>query len=58
LNIQRETGGKLAVIVGNIATLVRERFKLEGKVRVLSAEGGLTAWILLALPSPWPWSSP
>lgn len=50
VNIQRETGGNLAEIVGNIATLVRERFKLEGKVRVLSAEGRLTAWILLALP--------
>ncbi len=50
VNIQRETGGNLSEIVGGIATLVRERFKLEGKVRVLSAEGKLTAYILLALP--------
>ena len=50
VNIQRETGGNLAEIVGNIATLVRDRFKLEGKVCVLAAEGRLTAWILLALP--------
>lgn len=50
VNIQRETGGNLSEIVGNIARLVRERFKLEGKVRVLSAEGKLTAYILLALP--------
>ena len=50
VNIQRETGGNLAEIVSNIAGLVRERYVLFGKVRVLSAEGRLTAWILLALP--------
>lgn len=50
VNIQRETGGNLSEIVGNIASLVRERFKLYGKVRVLSAEGRLSAMILLALP--------
>lgn len=48
--IQRDTGGNLAEIVGTIARLVRERFKLHGKVRVLSAEGRLSAGILLALP--------
>ncbi len=50
VNIQRETGGNLSEIVENIARLVRERFKLHGKVRVLSAEGKFSAWILLALP--------
>jgi tight adherence protein B len=50
VNIQRETGGNLAEIVTNIAALVRERFKLQGKVRVLSAEGRLSAWVLTALP--------
>ncbi|MBG0775503.1 MAG: type II secretion system F family protein [Desulfovibrionaceae bacterium] len=50
VNIQRETGGNLAEIVTNIARLVRERFKLFGKVRILSAEGRLSAWILIALP--------
>ncbi|HMM39861.1 MAG TPA: type II secretion system F family protein [Desulfovibrio sp.] len=50
VNIQRETGGNLAEIIGNIAHLVRERFKLLGRVRVLSAEGRLSAMILLALP--------
>ncbi|MEW5774629.1 MAG: type II secretion system F family protein, partial [Thermodesulfobacteriota bacterium] len=48
--IQRDTGGNLAEIVNTIARLVRERFKLHGKVRVLSAEGRLSAGILLALP--------
>lgn len=50
VNIQRETGGNLSEIVENIARLVRDRFKLHGKVRVLSAEGKFSAWILLALP--------
>ncbi|WP_319471090.1 type II secretion system F family protein [uncultured Pseudodesulfovibrio sp.] len=50
VNIQRETGGNLAEIVSNIARLVRERFVLFGKVRVLSAEGRLSALLLSALP--------
>lgn len=50
VNIQRETGGNLSEIVGNIARLVRERFKFAGKVRVLAAEGKLTAYVLVALP--------
>jgi len=51
VNIQRETGGNLAEIVTTIARLVRERFKLQGKVKVLSAEGRLSAYVLLALPA-------
>jgi tight adherence protein B len=48
--IQREAGGNLAEILGNIAGIIRERLKLLGKVRVLSAEGRLSAWILGLLP--------
>jgi len=48
--IQRETGGNLAELLDSIASLVRERFKLFDKVRVLSAEGRLSAWILGLLP--------
>lgn len=48
--IQRETGGNLAEILEKIASLVRERFKLYGKVRTLAAEGKLSAGVLLALP--------
>lgn len=48
--VQRETGGNLAAILENIARLVRERFKLQGKIRALSAEGKLSAIILLGLP--------
>ena len=50
INIQRETGGNLAEIISNIARLVRERFVLFGKVRVLSAEGRISAILLSALP--------
>jgi tight adherence protein B len=48
--IQREAGGNLAEILGNISSIIRERLKLLGKVRVLSAEGRLSAWILCLLP--------
>lgn len=48
--LQRETGGNLAEILDNIGRLIRERFKLMGTVRVLSAEGKLSAWILTLLP--------
>jgi len=48
--IQRETGGNLAEILDGIASLVRERLRLFDKVRVLSAEGRLSAWILGLLP--------
>lgn len=50
LMVQRETGGNLAEIVQTIAYLIRERFKLEGKVRVLTAECRVSAVILLFLP--------
>jgi tight adherence protein B len=48
--IQRDTGGNLAEILGGIAALIRERQKLMGSIRVLSAEGRLSAWILSILP--------
>ena len=48
--IQRETGGNLAELLDNLARLMRERFKLLGQIRVLSAEGRMSAWILTLLP--------
>jgi len=48
--IQRETGGNLAELLDNLARLIRERFKLLAKVRVLAAEGKLSAWVLTVLP--------
>jgi tight adherence protein B len=48
--IQRESGGNLAEILTNISLIIRGRLKLAGQVRVLSAEGRMSAWILGALP--------
>lgn len=48
--LQRETGGNLAEIIESLAYLIREKFKLMGKVRALSAEGKLSAIILVILP--------
>jgi tight adherence protein B len=48
--IQRDTGGNLAELLDNLAALMRERFKLLGHIKVLSAEGRLSAWILTILP--------
>ena len=48
--IQRESGGNLAELLDNISAIVRARLKLMGEVRTLSAEGRLSARILIALP--------
>jgi tight adherence protein B len=48
--LQRETGGNLAEIITTIARLIRERFRLEGKIRTLTAESRLSALILSVLP--------
>jgi len=50
LLIQRETGGNLAEILDGLARVIRERFKLYRDVRVKTAQGKLTAGILIALP--------
>ena len=49
--IQRETGGNLSEILENLAHVVRERFKILRQVRVYTAHGRLTGYVLLALPS-------
>jgi tight adherence protein B len=48
--IQRESGGNLAELLGNISRMTRARLKLVAQVRVLSAEGRMSAWILTLLP--------
>lgn len=48
--IQRESGGNLTEILTNLSRLIRERHKLLAKVRVLSAEGKMSAWVLAAMP--------
>ncbi|MDP1549289.1 MAG: type II secretion system F family protein [Nitrosomonas sp.] len=48
--IQHKNGGNLAELLENISGLIRARLKLLGTIRVLSAEGCLSAWILSCLP--------
>jgi tight adherence protein B len=50
LLIHKETGGNLAEILDNLSRVIRERFKLLGEVRIRTAQGRLTAGILIALP--------
>jgi tight adherence protein B len=49
--IQRETGGNLSEILDNLAAVVRERFKIRRQVRVHTAHGRFTGYVLLALPA-------
>jgi tight adherence protein B len=48
--IQRDTGGNLAEILDNLAHVVRERFKILRQVRVHTAHGRFTGYVLMALP--------
>lgn len=48
--IQRETGGNLSELLGSISAIIRDRLKLLGQVRVLAAEGKMSAWVLSLLP--------
>jgi Flp pilus assembly protein TadB len=50
IRIQRETGGNLAEVLGNTVETMRERAQLRRHVRALSAEGRLSAYILVSLP--------
>jgi len=49
--IQRDTGGNLSEILENLAHVVRERFKIRRQVRVHTAHGRFTGYVLLALPA-------
>ncbi len=49
--IQRETGGNLSEILENLAYVVRERFKILRQVRVYTAHGRMTGYVLMALPA-------
>jgi tight adherence protein B len=47
---QRETGGNLSEVLDNLATVIRDRFKVKRQVRVVTAHGRITGWILAGLP--------
>jgi tight adherence protein B len=48
--LQRRTGGNLAEILDKLASLIRERFKLRGKIRAISAHGRMTGMALTSIP--------
>lgn len=50
IRIQREVGGNLAEVLRNTVTTMRERAQTRRQVRALSAEGRLSAYVLLGLP--------
>jgi tight adherence protein B len=50
LSVQNETGGNLAEILANLASVIRERASMYMKVRALSSEGRMTALVLTSLP--------
>jgi tight adherence protein B len=47
---QREAGGNLAEVLDNLSTLIRERSRVKRQVRVASAHGRITGWILSLMP--------
>ena len=48
---QRESGGNLSEVLDNLAKIIRDRFRVKRQVRVISAHGRITGWVLSALPS-------
>src|ERR1700722_1851681 len=49
--LQKRTGGNLAEILDKLAYVIRERFKLRGRIRAVSAHGRMTAAALSAIPA-------
>jgi tight adherence protein B len=47
---QRESGGNLSEVLDNLAAVMRDRFKLKRQIRVISAHGRISAFILAAMP--------
>ena len=48
--IQKESGGNLAEVLDKVAYVIRERFRLKRQVRVHTAQGRMTGWVLIFLP--------
>jgi tight adherence protein B len=49
--IQKESGGNLAEILDKTAAVVRDRFRLQQQIRIHTAQGRMTGWILSILPA-------
>lgn len=50
VNVQKESGGNLVEILDNITGVVRGRFRFQRKLKTLSAEGRISAWVLSLIP--------
>lgn len=50
-NIARQLGGNMAEMFETISTVIRERFRLEGKIDALTSQGKLQGWIVAAMPA-------
>ena len=50
ITIQHETGGNLAEVLANLSRVIRDRFRMFQKIKALSAEGRLSAWVISVLP--------
>lgn len=48
--VQRETGGNLAEILEQISKVIRSRFRFQRRIKTLSAEGKMSAWVLALVP--------
>ena len=48
--VQKESGGNLVMILEKASYVVRERVRVEGQLRIRTAQGRLTGWVLVALP--------
>jgi tight adherence protein B len=47
---QRESGGNLSEVLDNLSSVIRDRFKVKRQIRVISAHGRITGWVLALLP--------
>jgi tight adherence protein B len=50
IQIQHATGGDLAEVLGNLAAVIRDRFRMHAKIRAISAEGRASVFVIGALP--------
>ncbi len=48
--VQKDTGGNLAEILDRIHFVIKERMRIQGEIRIHTAQGRMTGWILCALP--------
>ncbi|MBM7115610.1 type II secretion system F family protein [[Archangium] primigenium] len=50
-NIARQLGGNMAEMFETISSVIRERFRLEGKIDALTSQGKLQGWVVAAMPA-------